>query len=149
MRPTGWKYKCGGVELTRFIWQNIPIIMLCALLSASRASSALIGTGLPVRARSLAPNMHSGKMAHRFPVAFDLPKMRQPRAELKFFSSCGGDDYDDDEDEDEDEPSTSAKLERLEFKNYDIEHLRGLEERGKVQLQPFYHTFREGVLAVD
>ena len=113
--------------------------MLRALLSTRRASSALIGIRLRVPARSVAPNLNSGMAAHWFSVAFNLPQMHQPRSEAKFFSSRGvDDDSDEDEDEDDDEPSTSGKLEQLEFKKYDIEYLRNLEERGKLQLQPFY-----------
>ena len=55
-------------------------------------------------------------------------------------SSNDNDDHDDDDDDDDtDEVCVdSGKLDALEFKNWDVAYLRHLEERGMLDLQPFY-----------
>lgn len=58
---------------------------------------------------------------------------------VRFMSTDG--DTDDADSEDEEQPPEIvhlARLEALKFKDYDVMYLRDLEERGELELQPFY-----------
>ena len=91
--------------------------------------------------QNMVPNgfmLSTSRTSQRSFIYFDKPKWQNPST---LSSSGDGTYFEDDEDQDDDEPLSDNEvvdLEAILFKDFDIQYLRDLEERGEVQLQPFY-----------